>query len=302
MLVDRARQRLLGELLARGVGGQRQVGVGGHRMTEQAEEVDLARGRVEQVGAAHDVGHPRFGVVHHHRELIGEEAVGALDHVVAGVGGEVDLLLALHRVAKAHHALGAHPPGAAGPSRRQAVAAGAGIAARAVARERLAGELAPGARTGIGEAGRAQALERGRIGFAAFALAHDRAVPFEAEAFQRGEDACGGAGHRARGVHVLDAQQPASAVRARIQEAAHGGDQRAEVQRAAGRGGEAADVGVCAGAGEETRIGVGGRDGRLHGGDPIDRADACAIRACHMRGYRPVRPNLAPRDAARARP
>jgi hypothetical protein len=32
--VDRARQGLLGELLARGVGGQRQVGVGRHRVAE----------------------------------------------------------------------------------------------------------------------------------------------------------------------------------------------------------------------------------------------------------------------------
>ena len=210
--------------------------------------MDLARRRVEQVGAAHHVGHAGFGVVDHHCELVGEEAVGTLDDVIAGVGGERDFLRALHRVVEADRAFGAHPPRAALATGRQAVATGAGVAARAIARERLVGELAPGARARIGMAGGLQRVECGLVGGGAPALPHDLAIPFEAKAFEGGEDTLGGAGHRAWAVDILDAQQPASAVGARFQEAADRGDQRAEVQRAGRRGREAADVGRFGGA------------------------------------------------------
>ena len=248
VLVDGAREGLLGELFAGGVGGERQVGVGRHRLAEQAEEVDLARGRVEQVGTAHHMGDARIGVVDHHGELIGEETVGALDHVVARIVGEVDLLRALHCVIEADRAFGAHPPGPPLATRRQAVAAGAGVAARAVAGQGLIGELAPGAGAGVGVAGGLERIQRCLIGCGAPALPDHLAIPFEAEACQRGEDACGGAGDCARGVDILDAQQPASAVGARFKKAADRGDQRAEVQRAGRRGREAADIKRIGGA------------------------------------------------------
>ena len=53
-----------------------------------------------------------------------------------------------------------------------------------------------------------------------------------------------GAGHAARRVDVLDAHQPAPAVRARVEPARQRGDQRAGVQRPGGRRREAAAVGA----------------------------------------------------------
>lgn len=243
VFVDGAGEGLLRQLFARGVGGDRQVGVGRLRHAEQTLQMDLAGGRVEQVGAAHGVGDARFGVVHHHGQLVGEQAVGAQHHVVAGVEREILLLPALDCVVEADHALGPHPPCACNAPGRQAVAAGAGVAPRTVAGERRIRHLAPRTGAGKGVAGRFQLLQRGAVGIVAAALPDDLAIPFEAEARQRGDDAFGRAGHGARRIDVLDPQQPAPAVAARFQIAARRCDQRAEMQRAAGRGREAADMG-----------------------------------------------------------
>ena len=56
------------------------------------------------------------------------------------------------------------------------------------------------------------------------------------------EDELVGAGHAARRVDVLDAHQPAAAVRAGVEPAGQRGHQRAGVQRPGGRGREAPDV------------------------------------------------------------
>jgi len=50
--------------------------------------VDLPRGRVEQVRAAHHVGDSLRRVIHHHRQLVGELAVGPAHHEVADLGFE----------------------------------------------------------------------------------------------------------------------------------------------------------------------------------------------------------------------
>ncbi len=186
--------------------------------------------------------HPRLGIVHDDGELVGEQAVRPQHDVVADVGFEVFLLRALDGIVVADHAGCAHPPGARAAPRRQAVAAGARVAVRAVAGEGGIGQFAPRARTGKGVAVGLQALERGRVGLGTPALPDDVAVPFEAEASERGDDRVGRAGHRARRIDVLDAQQPVPAMAACLEATADGGDQRAEMQRSAGRGREAADV------------------------------------------------------------
>ncbi len=252
--VDRVCARLLRQLLARGIGGDRQVGVGRLRHAEQALQMDLAGGGVEQVGAAHHVGDARLGIIHHHRQLVGEQAVGAQHHVVAGVEREIFLLPALDGVLEADRALGAHPPGARPASGGQAVAAGARIAPRAVARECRVRHFAPGTGAGEGMAGRFQPIEGSLVSVPAAALPYDFAVPFEAEARKRGDDAPGRAHDSAWRIDILDPQQPAAAAVARFQVAACRRDQRAEMQRAAGRGREAADVGRGC-----------GHAGRVHG-------------------------------------
>jgi hypothetical protein len=48
-------------------------------------------------------------------------------------------------------------------------------------------------------------------------LANDLSVPFEAEQFERAQNAGGRSGNLPRPVQILNAQQPAAAMRARIQ-------------------------------------------------------------------------------------
>ena len=61
----------------------RQVQVGRGGQAQQALQIDLARRRIEQVGAAHDVADPLLGIVHHHRQLVGEQAIGAAHDEIA---------------------------------------------------------------------------------------------------------------------------------------------------------------------------------------------------------------------------
>ena len=75
-----------------------------------------------------------------------------------------------------------------------------------------------------------QLRDRLCVGFAALALAHHRAVPFEREIPQRAQDEFGGAGLLARRVQILHADQPPAAARTGLEAASQRGDQRAEMQ------------------------------------------------------------------------
>ena len=94
--------------------------------------MDLAGGAVGDVAAAHHVGDPLRRVVHHHGQLVGPQAVGALQHEVADGLRDVLVLRAQAAVAPADEqvmALGcraAQPLGARRPA-VQALAAGAWV-------------------------------------------------------------------------------------------------------------------------------------------------------------------------------
>ena len=79
-------------------------------------------------------------------------------------------------------------------------------------------------------------------------LAQDGPVPFHAEGFEIGQDLVGRAGARAWRVEVLDADQPLTRMRARIEVAADGGNQGTEMQGTAGGRRKAPAVGSHAGA------------------------------------------------------
>ncbi|MCY1381707.1 hypothetical protein D9M69_696460 [compost metagenome] len=65
---------------------------------QQFLEVELARGRVQQVGAAHHLVDALPGVVQDHRQLIGVEAVAPANDEVAHFAAQVLAVLALHAV------------------------------------------------------------------------------------------------------------------------------------------------------------------------------------------------------------
>src|ERR1700722_14848079 len=95
---------------------------------------------------------------------------------------------------------------------------------------------------GIDECAAFQCLDGLVVERAAAALVLDRAVPMKSQILKRPLNVSGAAGPHARGIEVLDAQEPATALVMRIKIAAKRGNQRSEMQRT-GRGGrEAADV------------------------------------------------------------
>ena len=76
----------LGEAGAVGAEHERHVGVGRHRQAEQPRDEHLARRRVEQVVAPHDLLDALVGVVDHDGHVVGADAVVAAQHEV--VDGE----------------------------------------------------------------------------------------------------------------------------------------------------------------------------------------------------------------------
>jgi hypothetical protein len=216
------------------------------RITEQALQMDLARGRVDQVRAAHHVGDALLRVVHHNRQLIGNLAVRAIQNEISDLTREILLAQSLdavrERLRVLPHVEAQCPRRLAG---RQSGPAGPGIDLRAVRREpeRRIGDLAARATAPI--RARLQLLQRRFIARAAQALIKDRSIPGEPEALEDAQDVVGRAGLCARRVEVLDAQEPASARRARVEPARGRGRQRAEVQRSARRRCEPAYVHGC---------------------------------------------------------
>src|SRR6266516_7260221 len=75
--------------------------VDGWRMAELAVEPDLAWRRREQIGAAYDMSDPLRRIVDHHRELIGEEPVRALQDEVPDVVRQALLAPSLKPIGKA---------------------------------------------------------------------------------------------------------------------------------------------------------------------------------------------------------
>ena len=82
------------------------MGVAGNVQAQQPEHVDLPRTRLEQIGAAHDVGHAQLAVVDGGSQVEGEHAVGAVQHEVAGLALDVAYLRSEHRVVELHFGAG----------------------------------------------------------------------------------------------------------------------------------------------------------------------------------------------------
>jgi hypothetical protein len=228
---------LFGQLLPVAPQHQRRVQVGRCGQAQSVLQQDLPGRVVAQVLATHDMGHALCGVVNHHGQLVGPQAVGALDHEVAHRRRQGLLLRAQQAVLPSDHIEGGighlHAPGAAlaalqttlrGPAGAgvdQIPMAGLDAAQRGVGR----GDVGPGAGAGVGLARCGQVVQRLLVQRATLALQHRRLVGQQATGGQLLQDQFGGAGHTARRVHVFDAHQPAAAVCAGVQPAGERRDQ-----------------------------------------------------------------------------
>ena len=74
------------------------MGVSRGRVAEQALHHDLAGRRIEQVSPPHHFAHPRLRVIHHHRKLVGKQAIGTQQHEITHIGGHILFDQALHPV------------------------------------------------------------------------------------------------------------------------------------------------------------------------------------------------------------
>src|SRR5690606_21342272 len=153
------------------------------------------------------------GVIDHHHELIGPQAVRAFQGEVAHVAGHVLLLWPRPAIVEAFDALGyAQAPGPHRTAGRHAVPAGARI--RAIMRP--GGGRARGGLDFLAAAGAAvhqatfrQAVEALLIAPQALLLPDGFAVPAHAQGLQLLHDEPVGPRHHARRIDVFDAQQPA---------------------------------------------------------------------------------------------
>lgn len=212
-------------------------------MAQRPRQLVLSGRGIQQIGTAHDVGHPLQGVVHHHGQLIGPRPVGAADDEVAHLVRHVLRLGAEPAVREGFdpredeespRADGRGRSRCARPCRGLWRPAGSGIGAlrkhppRAAACIEAALALQPGERLFI---------VRG-----SGALPNGRRIPVQAQGLQLLQDQVIRPGHHARPVDVFDAQQPAPVMGARIQEAGQRGHQRAGMQGPAGAWRKAPDI------------------------------------------------------------
>ena len=196
---------------------------------EAALQPDLARGGHEQILPAHDVGDALFGVVGHHGELVGPQAVGAQEDEIADVAGEVLYITADDAVGEGDGFIGhAQPPGghsAGGFGRRGGEPCTGAVVNEAVhALPRLGMPLFAAAIAGVGEAALLQAVQGGAVEMVAAALVGHFAVPFKAECFEGAQDMGGSTGHFARRVEIFHPHQPAPARRPGICIGSQGGE------------------------------------------------------------------------------
>ncbi len=74
---------LLTELLALIVDRRWQMQITGRRQAKQLLQINLARGRREQIGTTHHLGNTLLRIIHHHGKLVGMEAVGTARDEIA---------------------------------------------------------------------------------------------------------------------------------------------------------------------------------------------------------------------------
>ena len=120
--------------------------------SEQALQQDLARRRLQQVGAPHDVGHMLLRIVDDDRELVGVQRVAPLEDEIADVARDVLRDAALHAILEDDRfGCDAQALGGGHVGRDRGVAAGSRIDRAFDALQRRVGDLLARAATAIDE-------------------------------------------------------------------------------------------------------------------------------------------------------
>src|SRR5258706_4186404 len=272
---QRCRAVALGQPLAGRAGDEAGMRPPRLAQAQQAIEQDLPGGGGKQVVASQHLGDAHRRVVDEHRELIGEDAVGAAQHEVADRRLRIELLRALQLVVEGDRAGrdaqaqgGRASAPALRPLRRAQVRAGAGIGRSVVlgtVRRARRSDLRARAETLVDLV--AQTCQRGLVEGGALRLAIGAApaqivagprvgtlVPSQAQPGQLFQLARRQARSDAGPVEVLDAQGESATLRPGPQPGEDGGPRVAEVQLAGRARGESAALGHRAHPRERTDI------------------------------------------------
>jgi hypothetical protein len=160
---------------------------------------------------------PLPGIVDHHGELIGMEAVGTSEHKIPDRLSDrmalppLDPILEIDGLSR-----GAQTQTARASSGRQTVATGTGIDRPLQSNSGAASDLGATASAAIDQPERIQTGECRVIGVATRALEYHGLVPFEAKGTQCALNGLGGSVNLAQAVQILDAQQPDAILGTRV--------------------------------------------------------------------------------------
>ena len=233
---NRSRARLFRQLLARRIDGRRQVRIGGRKETKQPLQIQLARRRQQQIGAAHHFGNTLHRVVDDDRKLVGEIAIGAVDNKIADVPPKIAFDSTLPTILE-HDTLtvSSYAQRARRAPGCEALTTGSRVNETIAAAQTGIGNFASAASAWVNRSGSTQLFDRFAIRIGSCALVRHGLIPVQTEAFERTQDIIRGTRHLARWINVFDAHQPLAVIRACLQEAADGGDKRTEMQRSGRR-------------------------------------------------------------------
>ena len=241
--LDGQRAVTLGKLGAVWAMDQRQMPIDGLRPAHGLDDLKLAGGIVQMIGAANNMGDAHVEIIHHHGQHISGRAVAAeQDHVVELVIGVAHI--AQHFVVNDGLAiLAGFQAHDIGRTRRIAAAAAASVVTHGLAGGLLClahqGQFLRGAIAAIGVAGGEQLLGHFAMPLGAGELINGLAVPVQTHPFHAVQDGGDGLGRRAFAVGIFDAQKELAAGMAGIQPVEQGRAGPADMQKAGGRGGKA---------------------------------------------------------------
>lgn len=247
------------------VGEQRPMVVGGGGCPERVEQEKLAKGRADQVRAAHHLGHTELGVVHRAGELIARVTILPPDEEVAKIAAGERTLRTEMPVVENHLAAVGHAEApvageARGVERRERrsgrrspggrverlVVGGRAARARALVRSgKGPGEIFARAMAGEDQSYGVKAGESSAVAIQAGGLKHGRLLPAQAEPREILQRGGGELRPATRRIEIVDTKEQASARGAGPGRGEREGASVPEVQAAGGRGREAADVGAA---------------------------------------------------------
>lgn len=191
---------------------------------------NLPHRRLNQIGAADDLGDPLKVVIDHHRQVVGKQSVATVDNKIFSRQRLVGDQRAAQAVGELQNRMGL------AQTQRGVFRPQPKVAAVTIIDPAYGVDTRAGAGAVVAQPLLAQPGQRLAVGFVPLRLPEYLAVPVQTVVVELAQDGVGGPGDFARRVDIFNTNAPDTLVRAGLQVAAERGDQRAEVEFAGGEG------------------------------------------------------------------